>query len=107
MSGHVHDFGTGWPFDDAENTAIISCRHVLDGSPVLLATHDEDDGGWQLLCGQPHEVSDGRIACLGCIVARDPSLVELADLGLGWYAERDAPDAPWMRAPNPSAADET
>lgn len=31
------------------------------------------------------------------VIDRDPTLTELADLPLGWYAERDKVGEPWVR----------
>ncbi len=34
-----------WPFDDPENVATLTLREVMNRkSPILLVTHDEDDG---------------------------------------------------------------
>lgn len=97
MGAHRHDLGTTWPFDDAENAKTYSCRHVIDeGHPILRVAHD-DDGDWQVLCGEPHIVDDGRIVCLGCMVVRDRTLLELADLPHGWGADRDRAGDPWVR----------
>ena len=52
-----------FPFDDAPNTAVITCCHILDhGAPILHVSHDADDGMWQFLCGACHDESEGRIA---------------------------------------------
>ena len=103
MSEHRHAFSAEeWPFDTPENTGAISCRHILEGSRrILYVTHDEDDGGWQILCGEMHEVEDGRVVCLGCMVSTDGSLAELADLPLGWCAERETASSSWVRALTP------
>ncbi len=37
------------------------------------------------------------LVCLHHTIDRDPSLAELADLPLGWWAERNTPDEPWYR----------
>ena len=40
----------GWPFDDSPNVAVITTRQVTeDNAPILLVSHDEEDGGWQFL----------------------------------------------------------
>lgn len=80
--------------------AAITCRHILEGKPILCVTHDEDDGCWQLLCGQSHVTSDAKVVCLGCMVTRDASLARLADLPLGWRAEREGISSEWTREPN-------
>ena len=91
-----------WPFEDTPNTASITTVNVLAGThPILLVTHDADDGSWQFLCGTTAASDDGRVVGLGSMVARDPSLAELADLPLGWRAWREAPAMPWNREPDP------
>lgn len=98
MATHEHSFGA-WAFEDPVNVAAISCVHVLEGNrPILYGSHDEHDAPWLLLCGDTaHESRDGRVVCLGCMVERDSSLAQLADLPVGWCAERASPDAPWLR----------
>lgn len=101
MSQHQHNIRIPWPFEDAENTATYSCCHVIEeGHPILRVAHDEDDGAWQFLCGQLHVSEDGRLVCLGCMVVRDATLVELADLPLGWGADRESTNTVWIREQN-------
>ena len=108
MAIHSHDIGSAsWPFEDSENTACYSCSHVLDeGHPVLRVAHDEDDGAWQFLCGQLHELEQGRIVCLGCMIAGDRQLMVLADLPLGWGADREQASSSWVRERNRPASDD-
>ena len=105
---HSHDSTQPWPFDDPENVASIACAHVLDGATILRVTHDDDDGGWQFLCGQtePHETTEGRVVCLACMVARDSMLRELSTLPLGWCADREGAEFPWVRSEQPPWDDE-
>ena len=72
-----------WPFADTPNTASITTRQVLEGAPVLLVTHDADDGSWQFLCGTTDDPADARIVGLGQMYKRDATLRELADLPEG------------------------
>lgn len=98
-NNHTHAFGAaGWPFEAPDNTSAICCRHVLERSrPILRVTHDEDDGGWQFLCGEAHRSDDARVVCLGCMVSGDGSLAQLADLPVGWCADRDEVGGAWTR----------
>ena len=42
-----------WRFDDPEETEVIALERILRGeSPLLLVTHDLEDGGWQFLDGE-------------------------------------------------------
>ena len=88
-----------WPFPDAPNTASITTRQVLEGAPILLVTHDADDGAWQFLCGTTDDPADGRIVGLGRMYRRDLTLGELADLPEGWRASRASVGLPWHREP--------
>lgn len=102
MNSKDHECYPGpWPFPDERNVGVYSCCHILDEDrPILRVTHDEDDGEWQVLCGELHEASDGRLVCLGCMVSRDPSILILADLPLGWCADRDSAGDDWVRSKN-------
>jgi hypothetical protein len=91
-----------FPFDDAPNVAAITTSNVLNGDPILLVTHDDDDGSWQFLCGKTNNPDDGRIVGLECIFEQDPSVGELADLPRGWAASRTSVRAPWFRYENPA-----
>lgn len=89
-----------WFFDDPPNIAVITTRQILElGYPILHVTHDAEDGGWQVLCGTTNDPSDARIIALGEAVQIDSSLMELANLPLGWKATRVSKDAPWIRKP--------
>ena len=101
MTEHQHDIQIQWPFEEAERTATYSCCHVIEeGHPILRVAHDEEDSAWQFLCGQPHVSEEGRLVCLGCMVVHDGTLVELADLPLGWGADRESSKTSWIREPH-------
>ena len=92
--------GDDWPFEEPRNLAVITTKRIVrEGWPILLVSHDEDDGGWQFLDGEPAEVEEALVVGLAEVVAQDPSLRALSDLPLGWQAWRAAPDQPWRRRP--------
>ena len=101
---HVHDFeGRPWPFkDDQFSDALTTIRVLEDEEPILLVSHDADDGMWQVLCGTTNEPDDGRLTCLGCLLELDPTLAEIADLPRGWEAYRDVVGGEWHREPSPA-----
>jgi hypothetical protein len=84
-------------FDEDPDLGVLTTSVVLGGAPILMVTHDEDDGGWQFLCGTTNAPEHGRIVHLADIVAMDPTVTELVDLPLGWVAWRAALGAPWIR----------
>ncbi|QDT13501.1 DUF4262 domain-containing protein [Stieleria marina] len=88
---------SAWQFKEAKNLGVLTTIRVVEaGEPVLLVTHDED-GDWQFLCGTTNDPKQGRLVGLDAIVDQHPSVVELADLPMGWRAEREAPGKPWRR----------
>ena len=87
-----------WPFSDAENTATITLKRIIDGTaPILWVSHDLDDGIWQFLDGGTVTDDDASVVALREILDLDPTIRDLADLPLGWKAERDAVGSPWER----------
>jgi hypothetical protein len=89
-----------WPFDDPEDVAVFTTRRIMDGhSSVLLVTHDEEESGWQFLDSGDLEREDAMLVSLLSMTERDPSLLQLADLPVGWIAWRESPETPWRRSP--------
>lgn len=86
-------------FNEDPRLGVITTAAVLAGAPILLVSHDADDGGWQFLCGTTQDPADGRIVHLEEVVAIDPTVSELADLPLGWVAFRGAVSDAWVREP--------
>lgn len=87
-----------WSFADPMNVATITIRQIIDdGQPILYVTHDEDDGMWPFLSGGPAAMVDAMVLGLSEVHRIDPSVGELADLPIGWIAERSAVREPWHR----------
>jgi hypothetical protein len=83
---------------------VYCCNHVFSQErPIRLVSH-ENDGDWQFLCGHwDHDDSQwARHVHLAALIARDPSLRSVADLPLGWDAERAGIDGAWVRMKQPS-----
>ena len=85
-----------YQFEQPENTACFSCRHVIKGGePILYVTHDADDGGWQFLCGGDHTEDDAMIVGMGEVVKMDPSVNELHKIPEGVGATRERRGGTW------------
>lgn len=84
-------------YTDAENTACIMCSHVLENDrPILLVTHDMDDGMWQFLCGaNGHDSRDIRIVSLLDATNIDAHIDELCEMPIGTGATRESIDDDW------------
>ncbi len=87
-----------WKFPDSPHTSAFLSEAVHSGlEPVTYVSHDLDDGAWQFLGDTMAGGEKPVISCLHHPIDKDPSLNELADLRLGWYAERATPKDPWTR----------
>jgi hypothetical protein len=86
-----------WKFPDPPHTGVYVSKKVDGGTePVKFVSHDPD-GDWQFLGDTSWSECGGVLLCFHHPVDRDPTLKELADLPVGWYAERDTPGEPWRR----------
>ncbi|MDM0069649.1 hypothetical protein [Variovorax sp. J31P207] len=87
-----------WPFDSPPNVTCLTVRSIVEGvKPVLMASRDATDGGWQFLTGDAFDAADEMLVSLASIVDRDPTLLQLADVQPGWMAWREHRQAPWNR----------
>jgi hypothetical protein len=88
---------SGWPFREGKNRAVFTTRPAVEEHrPIVLVFHDAE-GDWQFLCGTTNRAEDGRLVSLESVVKSSPSVLELADLPVGWQAIRESPDRPWQR----------
>jgi hypothetical protein len=89
-----------WSFEDQKNVATISLKRIIERRiPILLVTHDAEDGTWQFLDGSDDlQPEDSCVVSLQSVVTLDPTVRELADLPPGWVAWRGNPNSPWQRA---------
>jgi len=93
-----------WQFTDPPNVATFTTLQVMKGNkPILFVTHDAEDGSWQFLTGELLDVADVMIVGLAQMVGHDATLIELANLPMGWRASRKYKGADWQRAASSSA----
>lgn len=84
-----------WKFDQAQNVACITCQSVVDGSPVLLVTHYEDDHSWAFLDGLTFNPKRALVVAMSEVIDQHRYLQEIATLAPGWTATRSSLVAPW------------
>jgi len=84
-------------FPGSPRTAVFTTRFVLEGSPITLVRHDEEDCAWQFLSDEEFEdfESVARVVAFEEIVAMDPTVLDVADMPPGHYATRTSPVDPW------------
>jgi len=87
-----------WKFADPPHARVFLSETVHKATErVTFVSHDAEDGAWQFLGDSMSDGGGPVISCLHHPIDRDPSLAELADLPLGWYAERGKVGEPWIR----------
>jgi hypothetical protein len=87
-----------WKFSEPPNVAAIVDRRVMNGQAfIAVVSHDADDGAWQFLSNLPVKEADAALVSLQSVAQVDPSVMELADLPLGWRAWRNDKAAKWQR----------
>jgi hypothetical protein len=90
-----------WPFDQPRDCAVLTTRQVLEREePILHVTHDSDDHGWQFIGSSKGTRENAKIITFHEAVDLDSSILQLADLPIGWHALRDSPRHAWMREPH-------
>jgi hypothetical protein len=86
-----------WPFEDPPKTVCLTTKHIVyEDYPVLYVSRSDDDGTWQFHYGGTVTMSDALLVGIGTVVEHDPSIIEIADLPLGWCATRTKPGKPWI-----------
>ena len=76
--------------------ANVTAQVLERAEPILHAVHDEN-GEWQFIGSSDGTVENGRVIALREAVELDPSVLQLADMPVGWHAFRDSPERPWTR----------
>jgi Domain of unknown function (DUF4262) len=93
-SSSLHD----WKFEDPPHTGVFTTKRVMSGEDVITHVfHDADDGAWQFHGPGESKREDVALVCFHHIIDKDGTIVELADLPLGWCAWRETAEAPWRR----------
>jgi hypothetical protein len=86
-----------WPFPDRPEMGVFVTQRVFEqGMAVLWVVH-EKDGDWLFGNGDDFDPQTASLLHLSHIVADHPDVAEVADLPLGWSAERAGLGAPWLR----------
>jgi len=85
-------------FKEPENLAVLTCTHVVnEKSSILFVSHDEDDEGWQFLCGADHHNDkEALVVALDEIVNMDSSVIEVSDMPPGFCATRNKFTSKWI-----------
>jgi len=90
-------------FEDSLNTAVFTTKFVVkDKKEITYITHESEDGVWQFFSNDNfddfEEVS--MILSLDEIINLDKTVLEIADLPLGYIASRETVKDKWKISKN-------
>ncbi len=86
-------------FKEAYNTAVFTTGFViLDKKDITSVYHDEDDGAWQFFSDDEFDNFEtvAKVVCLGEIIEMDSTVLDLADLQEGYFAQRKSKADKWV-----------
>ena len=85
-------------FSEPLNTAVFTTKFIINENKVITyVSHEEEDGSWQFFSDDEFE-SFGAVAALVLlkqIINRDKTILEIADLPLGYIATRKSLKDKW------------
>lgn len=91
-----------WPFHEPERKPALTTSQVIGKlQPIRVVIHEAEDGIWRFLTGGGYGAEDVLCASLREIMDVDPTVGEVADLPLGWRAERERVGGAWRRLAEP------
>jgi hypothetical protein len=96
-SGDEEEKNIGWKFPTDRHTNAFLSKTVFNKTETVVFVSHDRDGSWQFLGDSMHHGGGPIVSCLHHPVDDDPSLEDLHDLPIGWYAERREPGHPWKR----------
>ncbi|MFZ6758630.1 hypothetical protein ACO0K9_15610 [Undibacterium sp. Ji50W] len=90
-------------FDISYDTVVITSTYVTaEKMPLLYISHDfdEEEGDvWQFHCGNgDYTANRMQLVRLETIINLDPTVIDVADLPVGYGAKRLSIDQPWIYA---------
>ena len=90
-------------FEDSLNTAVFTTKFIVkDKKEITYITHETEDGAWQFFSNDNfddfEEVS--MILSLDEIINLDKTVLEIADLPLGYIATRETVKDKWKISKN-------
>jgi hypothetical protein len=95
-----------WKFPVPPHTGVYTTKRIMNGEEPILSVYHDVDGDWQFHGESESSVETAALVCFHHLTDRDRTLMELADLPLGWRAMREQSSDPWRRELNPRETDE-
>lgn len=86
-------------FKEPDNTAVFTTKFVItDKKEITVVTHEKEDGAWQFFSEDDFDDYSkvAMIVGLGQIIKLDSSILELADMPVGYSAKRKDKGEKWV-----------
>lgn len=87
-------------FKDTLNTAVFTTNFVVKyKKEITYVTHEIEDGAWQFFSNDKFENYEdvAMIVSLGEIIKIDKTVLDIADLPLGYVATRQSTNDKWTK----------
>jgi len=88
-------------FSDDLKTVVFTTKYVVDEKKeITYVSHDADDGAWEFLSNEiiKDYMLVAKVISLAEVIKMDPTVLELADMPLGYFAERKSKKDKWVIA---------
>ncbi|WP_123868260.1 hypothetical protein [Flavobacterium hercynium] len=85
-------------FKESDNTAVFTTKYVVyENKEITTVYHFKEDGTWQFSSNDKVENFEDvvMIVAIKQIVKRDKTILEIADLPLGFVAHRNSKKEKW------------
>jgi hypothetical protein len=86
-------------FKEPSSTPVFTTKFILnDKQDITTVYHYAEDGVWQFDSNDQYNRYEEvvKIVGLGEIINLDPSILEIADLPLGFFAKRNSKKDSWV-----------
>jgi hypothetical protein len=89
-----------WSWNDPLDIAVITTEEIITKRlPVLRVRHESGHGGWQFYDNTEISGQEPIVLTKTEILSLDKSLINVANLEVGWEAERKDHHSPWLKHP--------
>ena len=85
-------------FKDSLNTAVFTTKFVIvDKKDITIVRHEPEDGAWTFFSADEYKNYEevAKVVGLGEIIKIDSTILEIADLPVGYYASRKSKNDKW------------
>ena len=86
-------------FEEALNTAVFTTKFIIvDKKDITLVRHEPEDGAWMFFSDDKYQNYEevAKVVGLGEIIKIDSTILEIADLPVGYYATRKSIGDKWQ-----------